>query len=110
VLIEDKAAVKAAKGDQPKQQRKRSDQQTLALKALNSLAADIGKAPPASFGLPKGLLAVTIEQWREELFSRGIISTDHKSPREAFKRLRTSLEARGDAAERDGLIWPARLA
>jgi hypothetical protein len=81
------------------------DRYQLALDALNSCAADVGKPPPAIFGLPQGLIAVTIDQWRGELSRRGIIPKDHKNPREAFRQIRESLEARAIAAERDGLIW-----
>jgi len=95
----------AATGKKSKQQRKLSDRQQLALDALNSCAADAGKPPPATFGLPQGLIAVTIDQWRGELSRRGIIPKDHKNPREAFRQIRESLEARAIAAERDGLIW-----
>ncbi len=92
-------------GKKPKQQRQLSDRQKLALDALNSCAADVGKPPPATFGLPQGLVAVTIDQWRDELFRRGVIPRDHKNPREAFQQIRGSLEARALAAERDGFIW-----
>jgi hypothetical protein len=102
IQAEDQAA---AAGKKSKQQRKLSDRQQLALDALNSCAADMGKPPPATFGLPQGLIAVTLDQWRDELFRRGIISKDHKNPRAAFQQIRESLEARTIAAERDGLIW-----
>jgi hypothetical protein len=103
VQAEDQAA--AATGKKSKQQRRLSDRQQLALDALNSSAADMGKPPPATFGLPQGLIAVTLDQWRDELFRRGIISKDHKNPRAAFQQIRESLEARAIAAERDGLVW-----
>jgi hypothetical protein len=95
----------AATGKKSKKQRKLSDRQQLALDALNSCAADVGKPPPATFGLPQGLIAVSLDQWRGELSLRGIIPKDHKNPREAFRQIRESLEARALAAERDGLIW-----
>jgi hypothetical protein len=95
----------AATGKKSKQQRKLSDRQQLALDALNSCAAEVGKPPPATSDLPNGLVAVTLDQWRDELFRRGIISKDHKNPRAAFQQIRESLEARAIAAERDGLVW-----
>jgi hypothetical protein len=94
----------AASGTKSKQ-GKLSDRQKLALDALNSCAADVGKPPPAIFGLPQGLIAITIDQWRDELFRRGIISKDQKNPRTAFQQIREGLEARAAAAERDGFIW-----
>jgi hypothetical protein len=102
VQAEDQAA---ATGKKSKQQRRLSDRQQLALDALNSCAADMGKPPPATFDLPQGLIAVSLDQWRDELFRRGIIPKDRKNPREAFRQIRQSLEARAIAAERDGLIW-----
>jgi hypothetical protein len=102
VQTEDQAT---ATGKKSKQQRDLSNRQKLALDALNSCAADMGKPPPATFGLPNGLVAVTLDQWRDELFRRGIISKDHKNPRTAFQQIREGLEARAVAAERDGLIW-----
>src|SRR5258706_944845 len=100
IQAEDQAAATGKKS-----QRKLSDRQQLALDALNSCAADAGKPPPATFGLPQGLIAVTLDQWRDELFRRGIIPKDRKNPPEAFRQIRQSLEARAIAAERDGLIW-----
>jgi hypothetical protein len=88
--------------------RKLSDRQHLALKALNNCASDLGKAPPESFGLPKGLLAVTVEQWRDEVFRTGVIPDDVKNRRSAFQDIRNALKARNLAGERDGLIWPVR--
>jgi hypothetical protein len=105
VLVQAEDQEAAATGKKSKQQRKLSDRQQLALDALNSCAADMGKPPPATFGLPQGLIAVTLDQWRDELFRRGIISKDHKNPRAAFQQIRESLEARAIAAERDGFVW-----
>jgi hypothetical protein len=102
IQAEDQAA---ATGKKSKQQRRLSDRQQLALDALNSCAADVGKPPPATFSLPQGLIAVTMDQWRDELLRRGIISKDHKNPRAAFQQIRESLEARAIAAERDGFVW-----
>lgn len=108
VMVEDKSTTTDTTKSKPKGDRKLSDRQKLALDALNSCAADLGKAPPESFGLPKGLQAVTVDQWRDEIFSRGVIEQDHKNPRTAFQQVRDGLKARGVAGERDGLIWPVR--
>jgi hypothetical protein len=87
--------------------RKLSDRQRLALDALAECAADQGSAPPASFGLPTGLLTVNVSSWRDELFTRGVLDRDAKNPREDFKRVRNSLQARRLIGTRDDLVWRA---
>jgi hypothetical protein len=85
--------------------RRLSDRQQLALKVLGDCAADLGKAPPATFGLPAGLLAVTADQWREGLFSRGVLDRKAANPREDFRRVTTALQARSLIGIRDELVW-----
>src|SRR5262249_40441490 len=89
---------------------KLSDRQKLAFNALTNCATDRGKPPPPNFNLPTGLLAVTVNEWKEELYSRGVLDRDAKNPREEFRRIKNALEAKSLIAERDGLIWsvPAR--
>jgi RecA-family ATPase len=98
----------AGTGKNAKKPRKLSNRQQDALEALKSCVAEFGKPPPAMLDLPQGLVSVTIDEWRYELFQRGIIPTDHKNPREAFSQIRESLKARALVAECDGLTWPAR--
>jgi AAA domain len=82
-----------------------SDRQKLALNALANAAADRGKPPPSSFSLPTGLLAVTVTEWRDELYSRGVLDRDAKNPREEFRRIKNALQARSLIAERDAFVW-----
>jgi hypothetical protein len=89
----------------PAATRKLSDRQRLALNALANCAADRGKPPPPEFGLPVGLLAVTVNEWRDELYSRGVLDRDATSPREDFRRVRNSLAVRGVIGERNGIVW-----
>jgi hypothetical protein len=91
----------------PPTNRKLSDRQRLALDALANCAADRGKPPPEEFGLPLGLLAGTVSEWRDELYSRGVLDREAKNPREDFRRLRNQLAARRLIGERDGLVWNA---
>jgi hypothetical protein len=87
--------------------RKLSDRQKLALNALADCAVDHGSPTPSSFGLPAGLVAVDVNAWRDELFSRGILERHAKNPREDFRRTKNSLQARGLIGERDGVVWRA---
>jgi hypothetical protein len=91
----------------PAPARKLSDRQRLALDALTDCAADHGKPPPDAFRLPTGLLAIELNQWRDELYSRGVIERDAKNPREDFRRVRNSLQARKLIGARDNLVWRA---
>jgi hypothetical protein len=88
--------------------RKHSDRQCLALDALADCAAKQGEPPPESFGLPNGLLAVSVAAWRDAMISRGIIDKEAKNPREDFRRLKNSLQARRDIGIRDELVWRAK--
>jgi hypothetical protein len=87
--------------------RKLSDRQKLALDALADCAVDRGTPPPPTFGLPAGLLAVSINAWRDELYSKGVLDREAKNPREEFKRVRNSLQARKLIGVRDDLVWRA---
>jgi AAA domain-containing protein len=99
--------VEPVEGDaaRPPINRKLSDRQRLALEALADCANDRGAPPPAVFGLPAGLIAVKVTEWRDELYSRGVLDRDAKSPREEFRRVKNSLQARKLIGERDGLLW-----
>jgi AAA domain len=95
------------KAVRPEKNRKLSDRQRLALDALADCAADHSEPPPAIFELPAGLLAVKVNDWRDKLYSRGVLDREAKSPREDFRRVKNSLQARGLIGERDGLVWRA---
>ena len=62
--------------------RRLSDRQRLALDALAECAAARGQPPPATLGLPAGLVVVTTADWREELYRRSVLDRDAASPRE----------------------------
>jgi hypothetical protein len=87
--------------------RKLSDRQRLALDALINCAA-AGQSAPAAFGLPIGFQVTTADQWRDELFTRGILDRSGSNPRVDFKRIKQSLQARHLIVERDGFLWPSR--
>jgi len=86
--------------------RKLSDRQRLALEALDECLS-AGQAAPAEMQLPAGAVVVPINLWREELYSRGVLDRDAKSPREEFRRVRNSLQARSLIGVRSELVWRA---
>jgi AAA domain len=87
--------------------RKLSDRQRLALDALTNVAGERGAEPPARYGLPPGLCAIKIDDWRAELFARDVLNQDAKNPRTEFRRIKDSLKVRELIGERDGLVWSA---
>ena len=87
--------------------RKLSDRQRLALSALDECACNVGKPAPAIFQLPKGMKVVPLTEWRNELYAKGVLDRDSKSPREDFKRIRSSLQARNLIGVRDDFVWKA---
>jgi len=70
--------------------RKLSDRQRLALSALDECACDVGKPAPESFQLLAGVKVAPLTAWREELYRKGVLDREAKSPREEFKRVRNS--------------------
>ena len=86
-------------------ERRLTDTQQLGLEALQSLIAERGVKLPPSFGMPAYVLALSIDAWRDELYSRGVLKRDASNPSAEFKRLTDQLKARQLIAERDKLIW-----
>jgi hypothetical protein len=91
----------------PVTNRKLSDRQRMALEVLADCANDRGAPPPDTFGLPAGLVAIKVGEWRDELYSRGVLDREAKNPREDFRRIKNGLQARKLIGERDGLLWRA---
>ena len=87
--------------------RQLSDRQRLALAALDECAVTDSKPAPANLQLPAGIVVVQLSAWREELYRKGVLDRDAKSPREEFKRVRNSLQARNLIGIRDDLVWKA---
>jgi hypothetical protein len=84
-----------------------TDREKLSLEALVNCAAEKGTAPPASLGLPRGLVAVSLEAWKDEIYARGILDRDAKNPREEFRRVRNKLQVKKLIAIQDNLVWAA---
>jgi hypothetical protein len=73
--------------------RKLSPRQQLALAALDECAASSGRPARASMQLLARTVVVELNAWREELYRKGVLDRDAKSPREEFRRIRTQLQA-----------------
>jgi hypothetical protein len=87
--------------------RRLSPRQQLAIEALSEAVLSAGQPVPAEFDLPSTVSAVTANQWRDELYRRGVLSPQDKNPRAEFKRLGEALAARQRIGRRDGLVWLA---
>jgi AAA domain len=87
--------------------RKLTPRQKLALGALDECATSSGTPTPPSLELPARTVVVQLNAWRKELYRKGVLDRDAKSPREEFKRVRQQLQARGLIGVRDELVWKA---
>ena len=52
-------------------------------------------------------MVVQLNAWREELYRKGVLERDAKSPREEFKRVRNRLHARSLIGVNGELVWKA---
>ena len=64
-----------------------------------------GKLLANGHGMPDSTRVVPVDQWREALYTRGVLDREHKNPREDFRRVKDALQARKLAAEIDSQIW-----
>jgi hypothetical protein len=87
--------------------RKLSPRQKLALAALDECAVTGGTTAPPSMQLPARTVVVQLNTWREELYRKGVLQRDAKSPREEFKRVRTQLQARELIGVNNDIVWKA---
>lgn len=78
----------------------------LALEALDAAILDHGKRPSLA-DLPVGTVVVHADDWRGELYRRGLLDREHTNPSQQFKRLWTKLAAHGRIAQRENLFWRA---
>jgi RecA-family ATPase len=56
-----------------------------AFRALKEAVDECGRTPPASNHIPHGVRVVTIEQWRQYAYSRGISTGGDRAQQKAFK-------------------------
>ena len=85
--------------------RKMSDRHKLALTALTEAALSSGRPAPATYQIPADILVVAADDWRDELFLRGILDRKAPNPRTDFKRIRESLAARNLIGMRGDDVW-----
>jgi AAA domain-containing protein len=85
--------------------RKLSPRQQLAIAALNECAASGGIPAPPTLQLPARTVVVQLNAWREELYRKGVLDRDAKSPREEFKRVRMRLQTRGLIGINRDVVW-----
>lgn len=86
------------------QAKQLSGRKKLALDCLTDMVID-GTPAQAGWGLPAGVMTVTVSAWRTELQRRGILDPDAKNPSSRWSELKTGLMARRHIAERDGWVW-----
>ena len=91
-----------------KAQRKLSPRNSLALKGLAETVLAQGQPAPAEFQLPQGIRAVSLDQWKEELFRSGVLDRADNGHRMHFKRAHETLAAHSQIGIRDGLVWAAK--
>ena len=77
----------------PEQASRLSDMQVLASDALREAIKQHGTGG-----------AVALDQWKEELFRRGVLDSGAKNPREPFRRLRNTLARLRRIVEQDGVV------
>jgi hypothetical protein len=85
--------------------RRLSDKQKLAMAALDEALLSHGQPASTAMQLPAGVKTIGVDQWRNELFARGVLDHDHPNPRQDYKRLKDALAARTLIAERSGVVW-----
>lgn len=78
----------------------------LALNALHEAVATLGAVPPASNHIPPTVKAVTVEQWRDYTYRRGISPSDKpQSQQRAFQRAAQTLAAANLVGIWEPYVW-----
>ena len=73
--------------------------------ALHNCIIEHGQPAPDATHYPPNARVVSVELWRDTLFSTGTLDRSAANPRADFKRLKDGLADRGAAREWNGLIW-----
>jgi hypothetical protein len=78
-----------------------------ALKALHEIIDDAGTIPPHDSYIPPQIKTVTVDQWRDHTFKRGISgSGELKSKQQAFRRAFDQLSENQRIAVSEPYVWP----
>jgi hypothetical protein len=102
-----------ASAARPGKRSKRSPVERLAIKALADLVDEKGTPAPEGVDLPTDILAVGLNDWRDELFKANIIVRDEKGGhRQVFKRMKDALQDAGvigvrEISEGNVIVWVA---
>jgi hypothetical protein len=79
---------------------------SIALRALTEALADFGAEAAAFDHVPPHVRVVTIAQWRQQAYRRGIsTSEEERAKQQAFKRASEYLIGAGRVAAWDGQVW-----
>jgi len=93
-------------GPRPAARTKLTKTAKIALDALKEAIGECGEVPPASNHIPRGVKTVTVAQWRNYAYLRGIsTSDDDRARRQAFQRGTEALIAARHAAVWNNRAW-----
>jgi AAA domain len=77
-----------------------------ALRALVEAVDECGAVPPASNHIPAGVCTVSINQWRQYAYNRGISTGEERAKQQAFKRATDLLIANEHVGIWGEQVWP----
>jgi AAA domain len=77
----------------------------IALQALIEAVVEVGETPPASNHIPAGVRTVTVKQWRQYAYLRGISTGEARAKEKAFERASEQLLSRGKISRWDETVW-----
>jgi hypothetical protein len=79
---------------------------SIALKALQRAADEVGSVPPASNNIPSNVKTVTEDEWRKYAYALGISTGEERARQLAFQRSFQALIADSLAGAWQGNYWP----
>jgi hypothetical protein len=79
----------------------------IALRALREAADELGAEPPASNHIPPKVKTVTVDQWRQYAYARGISDGEERAKQKAFKEASDHLIAEQFVGSWNNARWVA---
>jgi RecA-family ATPase len=76
-----------------------------ALEALTETILAHGQPAPINLALPPDIKTVTLDQWREELFTKNVMDRNGPNPRTDFSRLLDQLASKQVIGTHNNLVW-----